>query len=56
MEQTNTKNIPIKDITLFRSCLVSAEYPGIEASTKYIFDKLGIEYVIRYVINHVVQD
>lgn len=46
MEQTNTKNIPIKDITLFRSCLVSAEYPGIEASTKYIFDKLGIEYVI----------
>lgn len=40
------KFIPTKDITLFRSCLVSAEYPGIEASTKFIFDKLGIEYVI----------
>ncbi|WP_455646104.1 ferredoxin:CoB-CoM heterodisulfide reductase subunit HdrB [Methanosphaera sp.] len=40
------KFIPTKDITLFRSCLVSAEYPGIESSTKYIFDKLGIEYVI----------
>ncbi len=45
MEELN-KFIPDKDITLFRSCLVSAEYPGIEASTKYIFDKLGIEYLI----------
>lgn len=40
------KFIPTENITLFRSCLVSAEYPGVEASTKYIFDKLGIEYVI----------
>ena len=41
-----TKFIPTQNITLFRSCLVSAEYPGIEASTKYIFDKLGVEYVV----------
>lgn len=40
------KFIPTENITLFRSCLVSAEYPGVEASTKYVFDKLGIEYVI----------
>lgn len=40
------KHIPTKDITLFRSCLVSAEYPGIESSTMFVFDKLGIEYVI----------
>jgi len=40
------KFIPTENITLFRSCLVSSEYPGIESSTKYIFDKLGIEYVI----------
>ncbi|OED30900.1 ferredoxin:CoB-CoM heterodisulfide reductase subunit HdrB [Methanosphaera sp. WGK6] len=45
MEDTK-KFIPTKDITLFRSCLVSAEYPGVEASTKYVFDNLGIEYVI----------
>ncbi|MCD7781559.1 MAG: CoB--CoM heterodisulfide reductase iron-sulfur subunit B family protein [Methanosphaera sp.] len=45
MNEVN-KFIPTKDITLFRSCLVSAEYPGTEASTKYVFDKLGIEYVI----------
>lgn len=40
------KFIPSKDITLFRSCLVSTEYPGIESSTKFVFDKLGIEYVV----------
>lgn len=40
------KFIPTENITLFRSCLVSAEYPGVESSTKFIFDKLGIEYVI----------
>ena len=46
MSEKIDKFIPTKDITLFRSCLVSAEYPGVEASTKYVFDKLGIEYVI----------
>lgn len=40
------KYIPTENITLFRSCLVSAEYPGVESSTKYVFDKLGLEYVI----------
>ena len=40
------KSIPDKDILLFRSCLVSVEYPGIESSTKFVFDKLGIDYAI----------
>ncbi|MGO9387025.1 MAG: ferredoxin:CoB-CoM heterodisulfide reductase subunit HdrB [Methanobacterium sp.] len=40
------KKIPDKEILLFKSCLVSVEYPGIESSTKYVFDKLGIEYVV----------
>ena len=40
------KNIPDKDILLFRSCLVSVEYPGVESSTKFVFDKLGIDYAI----------
>ena len=31
------KFIPDKDILLFRSCLVSVEYPGVEASTKFVF-------------------
>ena len=32
------KSIPDKNILLFRSCLVSVEYPGVEASTKYVFE------------------
>lgn len=40
------KNVPDKNILLFKSCLVSVEYPGIESSTKYVFDKLGIDYEI----------
>ena len=40
------KNVPDKNILLFRSCLVSVEYPGVEASTKFVFDKLGIDYAI----------
>lgn len=40
------KKIPDKDILLFKSCLVSVEYPGIESSTKFVFDKLGIDYEI----------
>ena len=43
---TVKKFIPTSNITLFRSCLVSTEYPGVEKSTMYVFDKLGIEYVI----------
>lgn len=40
------KKIPDRDLLLFKSCLVTVEYPGIESSTKYIFDKLGIDYII----------
>ncbi|MGF7117760.1 ferredoxin:CoB-CoM heterodisulfide reductase subunit HdrB [Methanobacterium oryzae] len=40
------KKIPDKEILLFKSCLVNIEYPGVESSTKYIFDKLGIEYIV----------
>jgi heterodisulfide reductase subunit B len=40
------KNIPKKEFLLFKSCMVNVEYPGIESSTKYIFDKLGIDYII----------
>ena len=40
------KKIPDKEILLFKSCLVTVEYPGIESSTKYVFDKLGIEYIV----------
>ncbi len=40
------KKIPDKEILLFKSCLVNVEYPGVESSTKFVFDKLGIEYTI----------
>jgi len=40
------KKIPDKKILLFKSCLVNVEYPGVESSTKFLFDKLGIEYSI----------
>jgi heterodisulfide reductase subunit B1 len=33
-------------VLIFRSCLVSAEYPGVESSTKWLFDRLGIEYSV----------
>lgn len=40
------KKIPDKEILLFKSCLVNVEYPGVESSTKFLFDKLKIEYII----------
>ena len=40
------KQVPDKNILLFKSCLVSVEYPGIESSTKFVFDKIGIDYEI----------
>lgn len=40
------KKIPDKEILLFKSCLVNVEYPGVESSTKYVFDELDVEYVI----------
>ena len=38
------KSIPDKDILLFKSCLVNVEYPGIESSTIYIFDRIDVDY------------
>ena len=35
------KQVPDKNILLFKSCLVSVEYPGIESSTKFVFDKIS---------------
>lgn len=40
------KEIPDKNILLFKSCLVSVEYPGVESSTMFVFDKLNIDYAI----------
>ncbi|KZX11129.1 ferredoxin:CoB-CoM heterodisulfide reductase subunit HdrB [Methanobrevibacter curvatus] len=42
------KKIPDNGILLFKSCLISTEYPGVESSTKFVFDKLGIEYIIDH--------
>ncbi len=39
------KKIPDKNILLFKTCLVSTEYPGVESSNTYLFDKLGVEYI-----------
>jgi len=33
-------------VALFRSCLVSTQYPGVEAATKWLFEQLGVEYVV----------
>lgn len=38
------KKIPTENILLFKTCLVSTEYPGVESSTTFLFDQLGIEY------------
>jgi heterodisulfide reductase subunit B1 len=40
------KETPDKDILLFKSCLVNVEYPGIESSTCYILDKVGVNYIV----------
>ena len=34
-------------VLLFRSCLISAEYPGAEAATKWLFERFGIEYTVH---------
>ncbi len=41
------KNIPHENILLFKSCLVNVEYPGVESSTRYLFDHLGVEYQVH---------
>ncbi len=40
------KFIPDKNILLFKSCLVNVEYPGVESSTRYIFDRIDVEYYV----------
>ena len=46
---TSTPDVPRIDqgVTLFRSCLVGAEYPGVESSTKWLFERFGIEYTVN---------
>lgn len=39
-----TETIPTSGFYLFKSCFVGLEYPGTERSTKFIFDKLGVDY------------
>ena len=39
---------PVKNgVLLFRSCLISTEYPGAEAATKWLFERFGIEYTVH---------
>ncbi len=46
---TTTPDIPPiqNGVLLFRSCLVSTEYPGAEAATKWLFEKFDIEYTVH---------
>ena len=39
------KRIPDNKIYLFHSCFADAHYPGITESIKYLFDRLGIDYI-----------
>jgi heterodisulfide reductase subunit B len=36
-----------RGVTLFRSCLMSTEYPGTESATKWLFERFDIEYVVN---------
>ncbi|MDD3984972.1 MAG: CoB--CoM heterodisulfide reductase iron-sulfur subunit B family protein [Methanobacterium sp.] len=40
------KKTPNNNILLFKTCLVNVEYPGIESSTCYILDQIGVEYIV----------
>jgi len=46
---TKTPDVPRTKggVLLFRSCLVSAEYPGVEAATKWLFERFDIEYTVN---------
>ncbi len=39
------KDVPTSGLYLFKSCLVSAEYPGVESSLRFIWNRLGIDYI-----------
>ena len=41
------ENIPDSQLLLFKSCMVGQEYPGVETSTRYVFDRLGVDYCIN---------
>ena len=49
MRVLKTPHVPptSSGVLLFRSCLVSAEYPGVEAATKWLFERFDIEYTIH---------
>jgi len=34
-------------VQLFRTCLVSTEYPGVESATKWLFERLDIEFLMN---------
>jgi len=34
-------------VQIFRSCLISTEYPGVEASTKWLFERFDVEYIVN---------
>lgn len=42
----SVEDIPERKLLLFKSCMVSQEYPGIESATRYLFEKLGIDYYV----------
>ena len=46
---TTTPDIPrvAGGVLLFRSCLISAEYPGVEAATKWLFERFDVEYIVN---------
>lgn len=41
------ENVPDRKLLLFKSCMVSQEYPGIESATGYAFDRLGADYYVN---------
>ena len=48
MPPTTPELAPIRGgVQLFRSCMVSSEYPGVEASTRWLFEHLGVEYIVN---------
>jgi heterodisulfide reductase subunit B len=40
------EHIPDQGILLFKTCMVTNEYPGIESSSTYAFDRLGVDYFV----------
>jgi heterodisulfide reductase subunit B len=41
------ESIPDRKLLLFKSCMVGQEYPGVETATRYVFDRLGVDYCIN---------